>query len=411
MKLSSNMMVTHGEYSIIERAINAMLETEVFDEILILLPPYTARSQILHDTISLYDLRGVNIIKTFPFEWTNDFALARNYLLQRSKNDYVYWQDADTVIAEPAAWKEIVNKIDSIKPDHVKVNHRCYTPIFKDPTIQQGDLDDISGYRLNSSHMHKHIIRKDSYTFYGKHHEEPVLTVEKKIKSFVVNGVNLDHKPLKDPIISVKRNIAALEKLVIEDPKNIAYEWSLNRDKYIVGDFSCIPHLRNFVLDKKGNHIIQYSASLLIAQYNLGVLLEKYDYKNSEHKTILSETETFLRIAMSLCEVCAEPYSLLGDVYILRCETYIAIDFFQKAMHMNIDNGFEAQKNTILYKEYPAMRLSQIYAEHGQLELSLLNNSYHLECLENKPIETAYALNFRYDLLEALNGSFSQMIM
>lgn len=43
--------------------------------------------------------------KVYPFEWTDDFASARNYAFSLAKSDYVMWLDADDVITEERARK------------------------------------------------------------------------------------------------------------------------------------------------------------------------------------------------------------------------------------------------------------------------------------------------------------------
>lgn len=411
MKLSANILVTHGEHSILSRAIIPIYNTGIFDEILLLVPHDIEDDENLNNSVSLLKNNLQNTLKVHKFKWTGDFCEARNYLLERSKNDYVYWQDCDTVIQNIKVWQEIVKKIEEILPDQVKITHNCYTPIFDTNEIQEGELKNVVDYMFDSSHMHNHVINKNVFRFKGKIHEEPfpIIGIETKLKTMACSGVCIEHKPIKSPILSVKRNIDMLTKCLEQEPNNIVYEWLLNRDKYIIGDFSCIEYFRKVVLDRIGNSLTQFTASVRIGQYNLGVLLKDYDKNNEEHNLILSETETFLRIAMSLSELCAEPYSLLGDVYMLREELQISVDFYQKAMHTNIDNGFEAQKLAIFYKEYPSMKLSQIYAECGQLELALLNNSYHLECLESKQTELANAINFRNDILTALNNQLKEL--
>jgi len=411
LKLSANILVTHGEHSILSRAIMCIYNTGVFDDILLLVPYDIEGDDNLNNAVTLLKNNLKNTLKVHKFEWTGDFCEARNYLLERSKNNYVYWQDCDSVIQDTKIWYEIVKKMEEILPDQVKITHNCYTPIFDTNEMQEGELKNVIDYIFDSSHIHNHIINKNIFRFKGKIHEEPfpILGVETRLKTMACSGVYIEHKPIKLPILSVKRNINMLTKYLEQEPNNIVYEWLLNRDKYIIGDFSCIEYFRKVVLERIGNVLTQFTASVRIGQYNLGVLLKDYDKKNEDHNLILSETETFLRIAMSLSELCAEPYSLLGDLYMLREELQISVDFYQKAIHTNIDNGFEAQKLAIFYKEYPSMRLSQIYAEFGQFELALLNNSYHIECLSSKQTELAHAINFRQNILSVLNDQLKEL--
>ena len=94
----------------------------------------------------------------FPFEWKNDFSLARNYSLSKGTGDYLMWLDADDVIEETD--KE---KLLSLKKLLTSTPYDIVNAQYK--TVFNADTPPLSYER-------ERIFKRDkNFTFQGFVHE------------------------------------------------------------------------------------------------------------------------------------------------------------------------------------------------------------------------------------------------
>jgi len=380
--LSVNVMCTYGEHDILVRCIKSVLEAQVFESIHILLPTNYCKDNLLFDAVENCNTLIVdsNIkIYTHEYEWNNDFSQARNFLLSKTNEKYVLWLDCDDIISKLNIdkWNEIKSLVSFHCPDVLCLTHDCY--------------DNIGVF--DCSHKSGKLINKYTMKFDGKIHEEPVsIKMGSKIKTIFVRGISIEHRPIKEPSKSTIRNYEILKQIRNNCQSNESdkYDFFYIRECSLLGyDDECLDLSIDFILNRRGNTVMQYTVACYLSCYYLGQYI-----KIKENEKFISLAETYARIAMSYCSEMAEPYVYLGRIYIFKGLYKEAIDFLNKALSSNIDINFPAPQKIKMYKEIPSIILAEIYCEIENFENALLYLKYAMETnRDNNLIElNTYAL-------------------
>jgi hypothetical protein len=113
------------------------------------------------------------------------------------------------------------------------------------------------------------------------------------------------------------------------------------------------------------------------------------------------EIESWCRTAISMSDGFAEPYVILGDLYLRRGMVDRADACYLEALKKKV--GRSGMQVKTFYLEIPSNRLSAISAESGNLERSIYYNKRCLECNE-----TIDYINRRKGILERLVDNFSK---
>ncbi len=128
--------------------------------------------------------------KVYPFEWTDDFAAARNYAFSLAKGDYVMWLDADDVITDRRA-RRIAALKQNLTADVVMLPYHMGDP----PTLV---------------FWRERILKRDmGFAFKGRVHEAVEVS-----GNIIYENIPVVHDKLKSS--EPKRNLRILEKVLKE---------------------------------------------------------------------------------------------------------------------------------------------------------------------------------------------------
>lgn len=167
-------------------------------------------------------------VKIINFEWSDDFAAARNAAFPYITSDWVIWIDADEYLYEEdaASIKEVAGIFQDITaPVLIRIGIMC-----------QNDDGSING-KYSVSRMFR---MKDKFKFFGRIHEQVVLN-EKNIYEnediFSLSVlIRLLHHGYKSVELQNKnkleRNIKLLRKMVDENPNDPAWLFFYGRELY-----------------------------------------------------------------------------------------------------------------------------------------------------------------------------------
>ncbi len=128
--------------------------------------------------------------KVYPFEWTDDFAAARNYAFSLAKSDFVMWLDADDVITDRRA-RRIAALKQNLTADVVMLPYHMGDP----PTLV---------------FWRERILKRDmGFAFKGRVHEAVEVS-----GNIIYENIPVVHDKLKSS--EPKRNLRILEKVLKE---------------------------------------------------------------------------------------------------------------------------------------------------------------------------------------------------
>lgn len=169
-------------------------------------------------------LKKYNVNVSF-FKWTNNFAEARNFALQqipKSKNTYVYWQDADDILHGAERLREALGALIATNGSAMYFEYWYQVELDKEGNVRQ----------ILVQHKRERIIKHDdTWKWIGDLHEtlieqrqENVIKIyDKKFADIYVIHLT-DNERLE---VNIDRNIEILEAQAREenhkDPRTLIY--------------------------------------------------------------------------------------------------------------------------------------------------------------------------------------------
>ncbi|MGQ7847023.1 tetratricopeptide repeat-containing glycosyltransferase [Granulosicoccus sp. 3-233] len=199
------------------RVLQHTLETlrEVVDEIVV--ADTGSRDETMTIAESIAD-----VVCSIP--WQQDFASARNQALEKASGDWVLSIDADEVVREPAAARQLlidfVNQHSSQTSGSVEV---------VSATCQHGQRSSVR------SHMQR-FFHRASVRFEGAMHEQ-LVPLEGHLTTactqLIVDHSGYAHEP-DDPDHKARRNIPLLQSLLLQQPDNEYYRFQLGQSCFTV---------------------------------------------------------------------------------------------------------------------------------------------------------------------------------
>jgi len=383
-----NIIVGPGESFELLRAIASATSKPFFDEIVIV---NTSKDFEIDNTVNKFK-EMYPFIKLVNVGWTSEkyvygnFSAARNAAIRNTESDYIFWLDADDIIATKSddGLEKFKKVIDDNDFDYYLVAY--HTEIDK-------ETKDIQ-----SMVWRERVFKNRADIGWVKACHEQV-TVEANSNIFAsVNGLIIEHWPTKIGNGGILRNINIMQHEVDcgrADAHDIFY---LARDNYIYGDLEKAMELFNDILKKPGApDSNRFNAHVLMALH--------YCYKSDGkgkyyiNKDTVEVGERHARAAIEISKSYAEPYVIIGDISMSRNNFDDAIINFKTAMTKKIGNG--GMQQIQYYEELPATRLYIIYNEIGDLESALYYNKIALSrCKKDKEL-----INGRIEIINKLYNS------
>ncbi|MGC4378832.1 glycosyltransferase family 2 protein [Fictibacillus sp. Mic-4] len=281
----------------------------------------------------------------YPFEWKDDFSLARNYSFSKATKDFIFWLDADDVMLENdrKKFKELKERLnDSI--DAVSMNYH----------LAFDDKNQVT----HSLRRNRLVKRERKFKWIGAVHE--YLEVYGNI---VESDVNITHKSVKTE--KTDRNLKIYESMMAKgidfSPRDLYYyanECFEHRlyDKAIQSYMKFLESKRGWVED-----CIATCGKLA------DIYLARGDHEKAVHY-IVTSFEYDLPRADQCCR--------LGFIYLAQNQIEKAIFWYDLATRLNIDK-IKQRGGLINYSCYtwlPHIQLCVCYDRLGEYLLAYEHN-------------------------------------
>jgi glycosyltransferase involved in cell wall biosynthesis len=383
--LALNIIVGAGESAELYHCLSTFRARETFDEIVIC---QTATDDAVK---AVCDDFGAKVV---TFEWKTpehpfgDFAGARNTALHATTSDYVMWLDADDMCLEQYQEKlitvrDIVRDDKNSEVDAYFMRYDIISEIDGTPTtVFWRDRIFKRGPRFRWERaVHEFSCRDWTNIVHGK-----------------INNMAVTHEPQKPNYVSAMRNVAILEH-EYKVKKDMSHEtrYFLGRDLLCCGrEAEGLALFEELLCDQEASPENMYLMCITAAFYmaygahitrpGIGDVVE----------TALTDAERWARLSLGMDNRYAEPYVILGDVYMKRGLVDAAERMYSIALKKKLNAG--TLQNVPFYEEVPAERLSDIYIMRNQLEKALWYNSRSMA--HNPGCE--YCKSMRKKMLEVL---------
>ena len=352
--LALNMIVGGGEQVELERCLNSVVPSGLFDEIIIVL---TTKDEKVKEVAEKFT------DKIFYHPWTSrryphgSFALARNAALRETESEFVMWLDADDIVKTIGDPLQIAtnlrNYIQGCPYDFFTMEYKL--------TFDKND-------NCQTKILRERIFKRKPEIFWSfPVHEQ--LTLDPKVNSSaIINGVTVEHRPLTPPDSSIGRNEKILKYELTHYPSFHLQFW-LAKELYGSGRKKlAVPILEEIVDAQIGTTDTMSTACVYIANY----------YLNCIDEPDIDKAETYCRISFGFNNCYDEPLVFLGDIYKKRKNERKAAEFYRKALQKEF-NGLGVQ-SIEFYKKIPSLRLMELCHSQGKLEAALNYSRLVLDC-------------------------------
>lgn len=370
--IALNMIACDRDADMLERCLNSFRIDEFFDEVVI---GNTDNSQKIRDVALMHGAKCVSAPwadEEYPY---GNFARARNAALDATESDWCMWLDSDDVLLDQYddKWGELHHVICE--------NAKTIDTFILPYTV----FIDENGDPLTTFMRQRFWRRCKGFHWRNAVHEQLCSTLE-GWRVGEIQAFHVTHLPGKPPLESSERNLKILaheiEVKKIDDPqlrffyardllisgqrgKGLALAWEI-----VSALDTDMPTLYNLMLD-----------ALMQTAYGG---YSYYPILDMLPKDKLNEIEKYARVALAFSTTCAEPYVLLGDVYMKRGMVNNAMKMYQLALtRKSTDNV--AMKFIPYYRELPADRLTDASVIVGDAERALVHNREAIRCNKYNP--------------------------
>lgn len=218
--------------------------------------------------------------KVFNFKWCDDFAAARNYSIEKAKNDWILVLDADEVV-------ELFNResLDGfINSDGKQLGRIKIINTFEDTSGKKRIIERVS-----------RIFNKKYFKYYGMIHEQIVPIGELDYKTLEVD-ITIKHIGYEKNIVNnknkISRNKKMLQKAIKEKNDDSYLQYQLGKTFFMEKDYVEAKASFETAMKLGVNTKYEYAQDLIesygytlinLKRYKEALILKEYDevYKNN----------------------------------------------------------------------------------------------------------------------------------
>lgn len=292
------------------------------------------------DTVQLAKEAGA---KVYHYQWTDDFAAARNFSLDQATGDWVFYLDADEEL-EPNCCRRFRS---------LTANSQVEGYLFQ--------INNLTDTKDNLRHINLRLFRNNpAYRFAGRLHEQILTTIRaNKPEALVENsGLNIFHYGYLSAVFfgknKAQRNFRLNQLMVQSEPDNPFYLHALGNSyvnrQDLKNAYRCYKKALEHV-DLKGN----YAPSLFIAHISCLLKLRK-----------LAEAKKYIQL-------CQEHYPDYVDIYFLAGEFYSRLGHlhqsrlcFERCLKLGEQSTGKYTTNTGVGSFLAHFALAQIHQSLGE---------------------------------------------
>lgn len=297
----------------------------------------------------------------YDFEWTENFAEARNFSLSKATKEYMMWLDADDVIDDAN-----IEKILKLKEN---------TPSYADVVMMKYNVSFDSGGMPNFSYYRERILKNNSsYFFEGAVHE--AISV---FGNIVYSDVEINHQKIK--VNEPQRNLRIFRK-ILADGKELS-----PREQYYYARelfynhfyFNAASQFNSFLEGNKGCINDNIEACSLLAQC--------YYKLSNEDKALQTLFKSF-SYGVPRGELCCD----IGQHFLDRNQCENAVFWYQTALRSKKEtaSGFFRKD---CYDFIPYIQMCVCYDKLGDPEKA---EEYNEKAGQIKPYDESYKFNKEY---------------
>jgi len=167
----------------------------VFDEICVTMPK--------KDAVNVKKIADKHNAKVSYFDWTQDFAEARNYNFAQCTGDWIVWYDAD----------DIVDGADNLRRNIQLADQNGVTGLS---TLYHYSHDENGN--VEDSHWKLQMVKRDYYEWVGAIHEN-LMPVKETKEARIKDVIRVHTADKKDSERSLERNAVILKVQTEKDPQ------------------------------------------------------------------------------------------------------------------------------------------------------------------------------------------------
>lgn len=357
--LALNMIVGPNESGLLRRCLTSYNAKEMFDEIVIV---NTSNDE------SVTSVAKEFTDKVFYYQWITDeypfgnFGGARNFAAENTISDKIWWLDADDVCLDEYKEK-LIESIKLIKDDQYKdvmIWRMPYTVV-----LDESGKPDVWFKR-------ERVFDRKTIHWRRSIHEVMFPSVD-MVRHASINNMYNTHLPVKPNYVSAVRNVAMLENELKNDPDDIQTKYFLGRDYLFVGKTNEGIEILNSILSElSAGYDMLYSIAIELAWFYSYGCINPHPVIDQFKKDNVTKVEGYCRLALSFTYDYAEPYVLIGDVYLCNGLIDEASKMYRIALNKKLGVGmYQTQP---LYCEIPSDRLSHIFEHKSMYGMSIHYN-------------------------------------
>lgn len=156
-------------------------------------------------------------IRLIPFEWTNDFAAARNFSFEQAKGDIIFTIDSDDIVLHPENLPKLAKRIENGEADW----------IYCEYIYSRNETGDIQ-----AKHWKPRLFRKDTGHWVGNVHEDftpDEVVIQRKDIDLGKDRLIIEHKATGEELEGHSQRNLDIQLAEIErdgekvDPRTLQY--------------------------------------------------------------------------------------------------------------------------------------------------------------------------------------------
>lgn len=336
-------MIVKNEEDVLERCLNSV--KSCVDEIIIVDTGSNDKTKSIASkfTSNLYD-----------FEWTDDFAAARNFSFSKATGDYIMWLDADDVIT-PINSNKILALKDTYNPN---------TDIFMfkyNVAFDQNNNPTFTYYR------ERIIKNSNKYKW-----ESPIHEIIPLIGTVIYSDISIEHRKLKEN--PPGRNLKIFEKMIANGIKlDARQQFYYGRELfYNNDDENATSTLLNFLNNKDGWSENKIDACKLLSKLYLKA------NNNDMALTILFQSFLYAEPRSNIC--CD-----IGQLFLDKKDYKPAIFWYELASTRSQNATSNAFIEPDTFDYIPYMQLCVIYYQLGDFVKANMYNEMAGQIKPNDP--------------------------
>lgn len=261
------------------------------------------------------------LIRVYDFEWVNDFAKARNFVLQRADGDWAMVVDADEFLDEQER-HGLRGFLENVKCDGVFINVRNYLG-----TLQQiQNVVDVDVCR----------VFRTKYRYEGEIHEQIVPDIERNGGKFGTYPLHLHHVGYTAEYLELKqkntRNLTLLEQQIRSfKPSQRNERWfatvNILAEYAALGMNSEVIGTARLVIEEMKRHSKQGYPNYMVRAYKFYVHALMQTRRVDDAKRICRE-------ALTIYPQYTDIHMMLADIHLAMSEFHETLSSLRKCMEI-----------------------------------------------------------------------------